>query len=270
MRKRKKKTENDSEAWMLPYSDMLTLLLALFIVMFAAAKVDDHKFQQISSEFGSLMALVPENSPQHNSAAGGTNAIELSDPVITERYQASSTTTPKSKAAAKKQESAVRGSLAQQSQANQLKKIAKDLNQTAATFNLGKNTKATIKADGLHLTLDSNILFNSGSAKITSSSAAALQQLSSQLEQLQENEVVIAGYTDDVPQSSAQYPSNWELSSARAVAVMHFFVGQGALTEKKVALQAYGENQPQATNATPEGRAKNRRVEIIIKKEHVK
>lgn len=267
MRKKKKKDDHESEAWMLPYSDMLTLLLALFIVMFASAKIDDKKFQQISTEFGSIMALGPDKQ-QNSEEAGGSNAIELETPTVSNRKKTSQIKKdPKNKKAAQKQESQVRGNVSQQSQEQQLKVIAKSLNQAAEQLDLGENTKATIKSDGLHLNLDSNILFNSGSAEITSTSAKALQELSSRLGQLRGNEVTIAGYTDNVPQNSEQYPSNWELSAARAVSVMHFFVKQEALTESNVSIRAFGENQPRASNSTAAGRAQNRRVELIIKKE---
>lgn len=265
MRKKKKKSDNNSEAWMLPYSDMLTLLLALFIVMFASAKIDDSKFQQISSEFGSLMALEPDKQGQSVEEAGGSAAIELATPAVSNK-QKNSQKDPKNKKIAQQRENQVRGTIAQQNQEQQLKRIAKSLNQTAAQLDLGENTKATIKSDGLHLNLDSNILFNSGSAEITKTSAKALQELSPKLGQLRANQVTIAGYTDNVPQNSAQYPSNWELSAARAVAVMHFFVKQEALTESKVAIKAAGENEPRASNSTARGRAQNRRVELIIKK----
>lgn len=266
MRKKKKKNDSDSEAWMLPYSDMLTLLLALFIVMFASAKVDDSKFQKISSEFGSIMALSPEQQNHKSAAVGGSNAIELDSPSVTNKEKDSQAPDPKTKKAAIKQENGVKGSISQQNQEQRLKEIAKSLNQTAAEMNLGKNTKASIKSDGLHLNLDSNILFDSGSADLTANSAAALKELGPKIQQLKENEVIIAGYTDNVPQESKDYPSNWELSAARAVSVMRFFVQQKAVTEGNVSIEAFGENNPKATNDTPAGRAKNRRVELVIKK----
>lgn len=266
MRKKRKRSASNSEAWMLPYSDMLTLLLALFIVMFAAAKVDDRKFHQISSEFGSIMALAPEQRSHKNVA--GSNAVELDSPAVISKEESSRVSDPQSKKAALKKENYVKGSVLQQNQEQQLTDIAKSLNETAVQMDLGKNTRAVLKSDGLHLNLDTNILFASGSAELTKSSLIALKELAPKIQQLNENEVSISGYTDDIPQKSKDYPSNWELSVARAVSVMHFFVEQKAVQEAKVSLAAFGENKPQATNKTPEGRSKNRRVELVIKKEN--
>lgn len=266
MRKKRKKTDDNSEAWMLPYSDMLTLLLALFIVMFASAKVDDSKLQQISSEFGSIMALSSADESQKSASAGGSNAIELDAPSVTSKERSGEKSDPKNKTTAQKREADVRGNISQQNQEQQLKQIAKGLNKTAQEMELGENTKASIKSDGLHLNLDSNILFNSGSADLTADSKAALKELSPKLSQLKGNEVTISGYTDNLPQHSAKFPSNWELSSGRAVSVMHFFVEKGALSEDGVSIEAFGENEPKASNDTKEGRSQNRRVELVVKK----
>ena len=117
------------------------------------------------------------------------------------------------------------------------------------------------------MNLDSSILFNSGSADLSDAVKQMLDKLVPDLKQVSSNPVIVAGYTDNVPVSKrSEYASNWELSSARAVTVMRYFVSKGAISESNVSVQAYAENKPKASNDTDEGKAQNRRVEIIIQK----
>ena len=116
--------------------------------------------------------------------------------------------------------------------------------------------------DWLELNLDASVLFAPGQSQLSSSGR---EMLSTTLDVLQrsDNPITIEGYTDNVPSTSRSYPSNWELSSARASAVARFYVERGIRAER-IAAVGYGENHPLATNATPEGRAANRRVVVVV------
>ena len=81
------------------------------------------------------------------------------------------------------------------------------------------------------------------------------------------NAIVVDGHTDNVPIHTAQFPSNWELSTARAIAVARFFLDGGGMQPKRVGVAGYGEYRPLATNDTPAGRARNRRVELFVYKD---
>jgi len=240
MKRKKKHEEHVDEAWLLPYSDMLTLLLALFIVMFAMAKVDDEKFQEIKSEFGTILSR---------------SVIDMGE------------TTPRKKAAtsaeAQAQEAAVRTQLENQ----QLEKISDQLSQELAASGLKEQTEVRLESDGLHITLASSILFASGSAEITDTTRQSLDLLSDSLKKLKTNKIVIAGHTDNVPEKgNGRYQSNWDLSSARAITVMEYFISKGAVLEKNAAIQAFADTEPKADNNTPQGRSENRRVEMIIQR----
>lgn len=134
--------------------------------------------------------------------------------------------------------------------------------------NLSQNITISLQSDGIHINLKSNILFATGSADLNDQAKNALNTLSPSLKILSQNPVVIAGYTDNVPfqGGSGQYHSNWELSSARAINVMQFYVNNQTLNESNVSIQAYAENKPRASNSTPAGQALNRRVEIVIQR----
>ncbi|MDI6865303.1 OmpA/MotB family protein [Thermodesulfovibrio yellowstonii] len=121
-----------------------------------------------------------------------------------------------------------------------------------------------IKSDarGIVITLPDSLLFSSGSAELKPESTDALTRIAEKLKELP-GKVAIEGHTDNIPISSSVYKSNWELSAARASSVLHFLLQRG-LSPDRFLIAGYGEYKPVATNDTDEGRAKNRRVELII------
>jgi chemotaxis protein MotB len=261
-RKKERKEEEASEAWLLPYSDMLTLLLGLFIVVSAMSNVDSNKFNALKNEFSQVMSL---NPIKNDSAVD--NVIDMGE-TATKGKGASSVSTKKQAAAS---EQRVQNSLSKQQarvqERQQLKEVAEKLKQDIQDTGRAGNTTVSYESDGVHLNLDSSILFNSGSADLSDAVKQMLDKLVPDLKQVSRNPVIVAGYTDNVPVSKrSKYASNWELSSARAVTVMRYFVSKGAISESNVSVQAYAENNPKASNDTDEGKAQNRRVEIIIQK----
>ncbi|MCM0599919.1 OmpA/MotB family protein [Periweissella fabalis] len=243
MRKKNKHEEEPSEAWLLPYSDMLTLLLALFIVLFAVSKVDTAKLQQLEAEFGSILASNPNSSliakSKNNAQGQPNNVIKPINSVNFKRQQE------------------------QQLLTRTFEETKKDINNSP----LHDKVKITLQSDGIHLTLNSDILFDTASAAITSEMAKSLTLLAPHIKMLENNKFIIAGYTDNLPiQNNPQYASNWELSSARAISVMNYLTNAHVLAANKVTIEAFAENNPVATNDTAAGRAKNRRIEIIIQR----
>lgn len=111
--------------------------------------------------------------------------------------------------------------------------------------------------------LSENILFDSGKSELKKEGTAALQEVAGVLASIPDREFQIAGHTDNVPIKSAKFPSNWELSTARAVTVARSLASQG-VPAARLSAAGYAENQPVATNDTPEGRAQNRRIEIVL------
>jgi len=122
----------------------------------------------------------------------------------------------------------------------------------------------SIKSDarGVVITLPNSLLFDSGSASIKPEATDALTRIAEKLKEIP-GKIAIEGHTDNVPISSSIYKSNWELSAARASSVLHFLLQRG-LNPDRFIIAGYGEYRPVAPNDTEEGRAKNRRVELII------
>jgi chemotaxis protein MotB len=111
--------------------------------------------------------------------------------------------------------------------------------------------------------LSENILFDSGKSELKKEGTAALQEVAGVLASIPDREFQIAGHTDNVPIKSAKFPSNWELSTARAVTVARSLAAQG-VPQNRLSAAGYAESQPVASNDTPEGRAQNRRIEIVL------
>lgn len=122
---------------------------------------------------------------------------------------------------------------------------------------------------GLVIVLSDDILFDSGRATVKEDAHNVLDNLTRiAREELRQKDIGIAGHTDNVPITHSHWASNWELSTARATSVLHYFLDAGVSPER-LSATGYGEHRPVASNATPEGRAKNRRVEIVILPEFV-
>ncbi len=119
---------------------------------------------------------------------------------------------------------------------------------------------------GVALRFEDSLLFGSGSADIRRSAGPLLDAAAAVIRQTQ-GPVVIEGHTDSLPLRGSRYASNWELSAARAVSVLRYFLGEQGLRPERFSASGYGEHRPLASNGTPEGRSKNRRVEILLVRE---
>lgn len=116
---------------------------------------------------------------------------------------------------------------------------------------------------GLLIRFRDSVLFNSGSAEITKEGYAALHKIGDKLKTI-DNKIIVEGFTDNLPIRTSEYPSNWELSVARAIHVVKFFTKEKSIAEDRVSVSGFGERNPIDTNSTPQGRANNRRIEITI------
>ena len=127
----------------------------------------------------------------------------------------------------------------------------------------GGQLTVSIEQGRIVINLPENVLFGSGRATVNSQGQEALKQIASVLKEFSERRFQIEGHTDNVPIKSARYPSNWELSTARALSVVHLMIQEG-VKPQNVSAAGFGEFHPRAENETKEGRALNRRIEIIM------
>lgn len=243
--------EEGGEAWLLPYSDLMTLLLAVFIVLFAVSKVDEEKAHQLADAFKSGFMDGGNGMEEQD----GNSPIELfPNDISGQKGNSTNTTTGVTKEELEK--------FMGKYEVEYLEELKSKLEITFKEEELSSEMSVGIDMRGLVISMNNAILFDSGKADIKTDNDETLVKLGNILESL-DNYIRVEGHTDNIPIHTSVYPSNWELSSARAASVVRLFIDEGISPEKVVAV-GYGEYKPVADNSTAEGRAKNRRIDIII------
>lgn len=235
-KRRKKHEEHIDESWLVPYADILTLLLALFIVLFSASTVDQEKMMKMSQVFSEIFD-------------GGTGFLD--ENAIIEQSQIINNLTAEQKAYLEEREA--------------LKEIQVELDNFIAVNEL-ENTFATSMTDaGLLITITDKVLFDPGKADIKPEYLTVVDKLSQVLKMDPSRNIVITGHTDNVPQRGGEFDSNWELSVMRAVSLLEIIIERNpGLDPKYFSAKGFGEYNPIASNDTADGRSQNRRVEVLI------
>lgn len=246
------------ERWLVSYADMITLLMAMFLVMWSMASVNTSKFDALAASLreafsgkilpGGEAVLKPGNQSKAHQAAPEP-PIPTIKPVTSP--ETSTQGDGKRSDAAKKE-------------AEELERIKREIEQYAETHGLREELQATIARRGLVVTvLTDKVLFDSGSAQLKSASHKLLDALARMLKTTVRNPIQVEGNTDNVPVNTGQFPTNWELSTARATSVVRYLIGHG-LNPDRLAATGYADRHPIATNATEGGRRHNRRVELVV------
>lgn len=234
--------EGASEAWLLPYSDLLTLLLALFIVLFAMSQTDETKMKAMSQAF---TAAFNTGGPSFFSRAGPNESRFAQIPSDEDK-----------------------GNSAYIAENQQLESVKRQMDQYIEQNHMKDELSTELTEDGLMIRIKEKALFPSGSAELVQESQRIGPVITGLLVPLSER-VVISGHTDNVPIATAQYPSNWELSSARAMNFMKFLLAQdGRLNPARFSAIGYSEYHPVVSNDTEAGRIQNRRVEVLIARKY--
>ncbi|STX10712.1 Chemotaxis protein MotB [Kurthia zopfii] len=233
-KKHKKHEEHIPESWLIPYADILTLLLALFIVLFASSSVDVKKLAQLSAVFNTVFD-------------GGSGVMDNPSPIESQN--------PVSQQMS-----------AYEEDQRQLEEIESDVEQFIAEKELEGKFDTKMTEDGLLVTIKASVLFSPGKAEIMPEYHYIAKDLSKVLNLEPKRSVVVSGYTDTVPSTGGVYASNWELSAMRAVNFLTLLVNSNSkLDPAFFSAKGYGENNPVASNKTEDGKAKNRRVEVLVK-----
>ncbi|MBB6447348.1 flagellar motor protein MotB [Bacillus benzoevorans] len=243
MRERRKKKADDhiDETWLLPYSDLLTLLVALFIVLFAMSSVDNDKFQSLSHAFNEELK-------------GGTGLLEYPSPLPEGSLESSD----------KNSEKRPEQTSGQYEEQQKLGVIQNRVNAYIAENGLQNSLETSLTNEGLSVTIRDNILFDSGSADIRQENLTTAKEISNLLVMDVPRNIIVSGHTDNVPIKNAHYRSNWELSVMRAINFMRLLLENERLNPELFSANGHGEFDPIASNDTAAGRAQNRRVEILI------
>lgn len=239
-RRAKRQGPDNNDRWLVSYADFITLLFAFFVVMYALSSVNEGKYKvfnvSMSQAFGT----------QGAAAEGGT--MKLTEQ---EMYFKSLVDRRNARLAEKQRK---------------LNERMQKLNESLTTKMAGfvKNGQMTVSQSNRGVTLDINasMLFKPGEAAVQPEAVATLADVAKILSE-EDMSIEVEGHTDNIPISNAQFPSNWELSSARASSVVRLFIEQGIVATR---LKAAGlaDNVPIQENSTIEGRARNRRVAVTV------
>lgn len=256
MAKRPKQPEDEhiSESWLIPYADILTLLLALFIVLFASSSIDMERFHQMMSSFNTVLS-------------GGSNVLDMGTIVpIGEELGFSGPQNRKGGETAADGESQELTELQKkvQEETIQLEQLKGQLDEYIKENELSSQLSTELNNLQLVLRISDNALFASGSAELRPEARNLALAIADMLTAFPQYEVVVSGHTDNVPINNARFRDNWDLSTARALNFMKILLSNEGNDPARFSSIGYGEYRPVADNDTPEGRALNRRVEVSI------
>ncbi|GAV22529.1 OmpA/MotB family protein [Carboxydothermus pertinax] len=236
------------ERWLITYADMITLLMVMFIVLYALSNVDANKFRALADSLSKALG------------GGGIVLTNVGPDVVTGSN------------------ASVSGSMGK-SNNEQLPAVdEKDLKETANLAIIKTKVESYIKAKGLNASVTATleergvvisfkdaILFKLGSAELTPKARTIVRQIGEILLPLP-NYIRIEGHTDNLPIKTSKYPSNWELSTARATSVVHELIDELNFPPYRLSAIGYGEYRPKVPNNSEQNRQKNRRVDIVILK----
>lgn len=234
--------EHMDETWLVPYSDLLTLLLALFIVLFASSQVDQMKFAQIRQSFN---VIFNGNTGIMDGGYDAPNVVKATP--NSDRLQ--------------NNDNINKGGLEEQS----LQNMKRQFDNYIKEHNLSGQLETKIVSSYLVITIREKVLFDSGSDVVKPEFLPVIQAIADILKTYEDLEVMISGHTDNVPIHNSRFETNWDLSSARALNFMKILIKDGNLDPRRFSAIGYGEYRPVEDNRTEEGRSKNRRVEVTVK-----
>jgi chemotaxis protein MotB len=236
-------SEHPDERWLVSYADMVTLLMALFIVLFSIANVNTSKFQELKKSLTNAFSG-PVKEGGGSILDGGASDKAVAGSILDQ-------VTGQAQAAA-------------DAESDSLAKLKERVDQYAKSHGLSDKLSARVERRGLVITiLTDQLLFDSGSAQLKPQGMPLMNAVAGLLRQEKSHQVVVEGHTDTVPISGSQYPTNWELSTARASTVVRVLAQDGVTSQRLTAAgRAYLD--PVASNDSPTGRSQNRRVQIVL------
>lgn len=238
LRKKRPEEVDNHDRWLVSYADFITLLFAFFVVMYALSSINEGKYRVLSDSLNSAFRNLPGTDV--NILPSGAPALPIPVPV-----------------ARPAQPDGVKAR-----QRDKMRNMAQDIMQALAPLVREGKVRVLETSRGVTVEINDSVLFAPGQARLESRSVSALEAVGQVLAE-SEFPITIEGHTDNVPIHTPQFPSNWELSAVRATTVLRLFAETGVPQEHLTAI-GYGEQRSVDTNDTVEGRARNRRVTILI------
>jgi len=252
-RRRQRKKDGGAPKWMVTYSDMVTLILVFFVLLFSMSQVDLEKFEAVSESFRNRVVLdflpsaIPMERPVEDSGQlrGGQPSEKL-DPQTAKSNDDEDDE--------KKEEE------------DSLDTLIEDIESYLTDHELDNVISANRTERGVVLVLQERVLFDTGEAIILDSGKPFLNKIGDLFKEMP-NHIKVEGHTDSRPISNYRYPSNWELSGARAGSVVRYLIQEHDIDEDRFSIAGYSDTRPHVPNTSEENWSQNRRVEIVILEE---
>lgn len=227
MRKKKEEEHENQERWLISYADFITLLFAFFVVMYSTSSVHEGKYRAVADGVNEAFHPVISLSSSNIRLTTKQSGADMFDPGLKLFFK--------------------------------YKKLEEEVKKMNGTGNIDfiKDRRGRV------IRIGDSLAFNTGQAEILPEFSEKLDKIADHIAALP-NPVQVEGHTDNIPIRTPVYPSNWELSTARATSIIRYFVERHSMDPQRFSVAGYGEFRPIDTNNTPEGQAKNRRVEIVI------
>lgn len=241
MSKHKVKVEKDgAERYLLTYADLMNLLLIFFIVLYSMSQVDSQKFQQLST---SLRSVFGEYMPGGTigQQGSGTSLLPLNP-----------------------SDSPLPSPLPQKVEQQRMGEVKDEVSKLIEAQHLNGDVTVNLEERGVVVSITAKLLFKSGSADIERDSIPVIENIGKMLLSLPGNHIRVEGHTDTDPIRTSFFPSNWELSSARATNVLRLLVEKSGINPTVISAVGYGEYRPKFPNDSEEHKAANRRVDIVL------
>ncbi|CQR48157.1 Motility protein B [Paraliobacillus sp. PM-2] len=256
MKRRKKKVVKGAPKWMVTFADMVTLILVFFVLLFSMSQIDLVKFQAVAESFRNRMIF--DSYP---------STLEMDHPTENsehrEQNEGSDDTLNNLSDAEDQEQNEQTNSEVMEDNQESLDKLLAEIKTFLRENNLENTITANRTDQGVVLILQERILFDTAEAEIKSSGEPFLEKVSLLLGNIP-NEIRVEGHTDNRPISTARYPSNWELSGARASSVIRYIIDNSNLDQSRFIAVGYGDTRPIVKNNSEANWRKNRRVEIVI------
>jgi len=247
--------EHVDESWLVPYADILTLLLALFIVLYSMNSVDVKKFSELSNAFSIALSSgqgvldspsVIERGPSMEQILKGGDKEENKDSTSEEQLTEEQL-----------QELIEKGD-------KELSTLKEQIDEYIDLNGLSTSLETSLNMSQLLITIRDSALFASGDAKVNNEGRELANSIAKMIENYPDFNIIISGHTDNTPIHTSEFKSNWDLSAMRAIRFQDLILANSKLDPKRFSTQAYGEYHPVAPNTDAANKAKNRRVEISI------
>lgn len=262
MAKKPEEPPKGAPAWQSTFADLMNLLLCFFVLLFSMSSIEKEKFEAVAASFSQAFNIFDggENSFGEG-ALIGDGVSQLNELNIFINSMGTSEDKDKDK---EHDEDYDKQEEAREEQMAASEKLAEQIAEALMATGITDQVELNFTSQYVQLTLQGSILFDSGEVVIKQEAIPILEKLGAILERYAGGTIEIEGHTDNVPMHGAKYSNNDELSSGRALSVFNFLIENTTLEPSRIMHTGRGEYVPVATNETPEGRSKNRRVEIRI------